>query len=570
MPRTLPGCLLIPLLSLVFVARCGVSQVTAQTESIHAIELRTDDAWNRASSKLVKGSHVKVFIPSLPYLYTSHAINGALIRPAGSQRGWEYDMAVDHQQIDDTTYEFQLRRGVKFQDGTPFNADAVVMNMESFKKKPVLYSKIDEVFDHVEKVDDYTVRFHLTQKYGSFMNDVMWMQFYTEEYLKRNPGGWNGKANCPNLSMPGPFGLGPYVLTEGYIEGDRQTSKAVLKANPHYWDPNYPKIETITVFTDLDSQEAKRMALYEEGQLDITIISPEDKVETILSDYSKLVISPSTDNIAIHFNMINGHPHLRDKEVRNALNEAINRHNLLHFVYENEGLLSPISPYFPGVGPVSQHLLPTPEDFDPNDHEAQQRLRQILDGLHLKVLTQDRFLPLWRGIETHFAQFGVTLDIQITNSEKEIFQQLLTTYQGKNSEHWDLLIWGNDDWYFNHPFSAFLVFRANNAWSTVLPDPVMDGYLEEMFQAKVSDPEFTSICEKIMRRAYDQGYMLYVPTPNKVFAVNKEVVFDPYRMACMPLWKIEVTDQHWSVRRSQKPYPLSLKRPVEITRVQIK
>lgn len=570
MPRTSTTTLFLSLFAFLLASGFTLDSAIGQTDPIKAIELRADDAWNRASTKLVKGSHVKVFIPSLPYLYTSHAINGALIRPAANQRGWEYDMAVDHQQLDDTTYEFQLRRGVRFQDGTPFNADAVVMNMESFKKKPVQYSKIDDVFDYVEKVDDYTVRFHLTQKYGSFMNDVIWMQFYSEEYLKRNPGGWNGKANCPNLSMPGPYGLGPYILTEGYIEGDRQTSKAVLKANPYYWDPNYPKVETITVFTDLDTQQAKQMVLYQEGQLDITIIPPEDKVETILSDYSKLVISPSTDNIAIHINMIDGHPMLKSKEVRKALNEAINRQNLMHFVFENEGILSPISPHFPGVGVASQHMMPGSMGLDENDKEVEQRLRQVLSGLRLRVLTQDRFLPLWRGIETQFSRVGVTLDIHVTNSEKEIFEQLLSTYQGKNSEHWDLLIWGNDDWYFNHPFSVFLVFRAGHPWSTISPDPVMDEYLEEMFQATVEAPEFSSICEKIMRRAYDEGYMLFVPTPNKVFAVNKEVVFHPYRMACMPLWRIEVTDQHWSVRSPSEPYPPSLRRPVEITRVQIK
>ena len=569
MPRTSTTCLLLGL-SVLPVTGLGPSCAVAQDPSFQPIELRPDDAWDRASTKLVKGSHVKVFLPSLPYLYTSHAVNGALIRPAGNQRGWEYDMAVDHQQIDDTTYEFQLRRGVRFQDGTPFNADAVVMNMESFQEKPVQYSKIDEVFDHVEKVDDYTVRFHLTQKYGSFMNDLIWMQFYTEAYLKRNPGGWNGKANCPNLSMPGPYGLGPYILSEGYIEGDRHTSKAVLKANPYYLDPNYPKVETITVFTDLDTQEAKRMALYEEGKLDITIIPPEDKVETILSDYSKLVISPSTDNIAIHINMINGHPRLKDQAVRNALNEAINRGNLLHFVFENEGLLAPISPHFPGVGEASESLFPPlGEVAGPADVE-QQRLQEVLQGIHLRVLTQDRFLPLWRGIETQLKRVGVTLEIEVTSSEKEIFEQLLTTYKEENSEHWDLLIWGNDDWYFNHPFSAFLVFRAGHPWSTIPPDPVMDGYLEEMFQAKVDDPAFSHICDKIIRRGYDQGYMLFVPTPNKVFAVNKEVVFRPYRMACMPLWKIEVTNDHWSLRPSQQPYPQSLRRPVEITRVHIK
>jgi peptide/nickel transport system substrate-binding protein len=58
--------------------------------------------------------------------------------------------------------------------------------------------------------------------------------------------------------------------------------------------------------------------------------------------------------------------------------------------------------------------------------------------------------------------------------------------------------------------------------------------------------------------------MLFVPTPNKVFAVNKEVVFRPYKMACIPLWKIQVTDQHWSVRKG--PYPEKLKQPVRILR----
>ena len=536
----------------------------AQEPHVQPLELRKNEVPQRALPGLVKGSHVKVFLPSLPYLYTSHSVNGALIKPSDNEQGWEYDMATSHRQLDDTTYEFTLRQGVRFQDGTPFNADAVMLNMEYFKKEPVKYSKIDKVFGRAEKIDDYTVRFHLTQKYGSFMNDAIWMQFYTEDYLKTNPGGWNGKANCPNLSMPGPYGLGPYILTEGYIEGDRQTAKAVFKANPYYWDKNYPKVETVTVYTELNTERAKEMALYEEGELDISVIPPEDKVETILAPYSKLMISPSTDNIAIHMNLINGHLRLKDRQVRRALNEALNQRNLLHFVFEDEGYLSPFSPHFPGVSEVSKTLLPVPQNYDPYTPDAQARLKVVLKGLKLKVLTQDRYRPLWRGIETQLNRVGVVLDIEFTNSEKDIFGPLLQTNAGQNKKQWDLLVWGNDDWYFNHPFTAFFVFRTDNVWSTVFPDPTMNGYMEDLFRTSVSDPEFVSVCEKIMRRAYDEGYMLFVPTPNKVFAVNKEVVFHPYKMACIPLWKIQVTDQHWSVR--QGPYPETLKRPVEIIR----
>ncbi len=550
----------------------AMSSLLAAQDRIEPLRPRSDDAQDRALDQLMQGSHVKVFIPSLPYIYVSHAINGALIRPSNNARGWEYDMAVGHRQIDDTTYEFQLRQGVVFQDGTSFNADAVVMNMDAFKEEPVRYSKIDLVLDRCEKVDDFTVRFYLKEKYGCFMNDLIWMQFYTKSYLELD--GWNGKPTCPNLSAPGPYGLGPYILTEGYIEGDRHTPKAVLKANPHYWNKEVPRVETITVFTELDSTEAKNQVLEDEGRLDIAFIPPEYKVDTILSPYAKLVTSSSTNNIAIHFNLINGNPKLQDREVRRALCEALHQRNLLHFVFEREGELSPTqaSPFFPGMGKVKD-LLPYSERQDPYDQAKRQELKKILRGLRLKVLTQNRFMDLWRGIETQLGYVGVTLEIEEVDSEKEIFGPLLKTNAGENEVAWDMLVWGNDDWFFNHPFTAFLVYRTHNVWSTIFPDPVLDEYIEEMFRERVIDPEtgniqpeFEEITRKIVQHVYDEAYMLFVPTPNNVFAVNKEVVFQPYRMACFPLWNLRVTDQHWSVR-GDRPYPQRLKTPVEIARI---
>ena len=533
--------------------------------AVEPLVLREDAAPERVVQGLVKGSQVKVFIPSLPYLYTSHSINAALIRPSDNEQGWEFDMATSYRQIDEKTYEFKLREGVQFQDGSPFNADAVVLNMGYFKKKPTLYSKIHLVFDHAEKVDSYTVRFHLTEKYGSFLNDVIWMQFYTAPYLKKF--GWNGKSTCPNLAEPGPYGLGPYVLKEGYVEGDRHTKEVVLEANPHYWDKRYPKVEKVTIYTELDSSKARDMVLNGEGALDLATIPPEDKVATILSPYAKLLTSPSTNNITIHINMRNGNPRLLEKDVRVALNQAINQANLLHFVYEGEGSLAAVgaSPNFPGVREVSLTLKPYSEVEDPYAPAAQERLKKILDGLVLRVFTQDRFLPLWRGIESQLAKVGVALKIEVPPSEAEIFGTLLTTNARQNKTQWDLLVWGNDDWYFNHPFTVFFVYRTPDVWSTVFPDPVMDGYIEEMFRTAVAEPGFVPVCEKIMRRAYENGYLLAIPSPNNVFAVNKEVVIRPYKMACMPLWKIQVTDQHWSVR--QGPYPELLKKPVQITRL---
>ncbi|MDM8556517.1 ABC transporter substrate-binding protein [Desulfococcaceae bacterium HSG7] len=499
-----------------------------------------------AWAKAVPGSHIKVYIPSLPYIYISHAINGALLRPADNERGWSYDMATSHNQTDDKTYEFTLRKGVLFQDGTHFNADAVVENMKYFKEKPILFTKIDTIFDRAEKIDDYTVRFYLTEKYGQFLNDTIWIQFYTSKYLRKF--GWNGKGTCPNLAEPGPYGLGPYILKEGYIEGDRHTPKAVLVANPNYWNKDYPRIETITVFTELDTKIAMEQVFDKDGKLDIMPIPFSMKGKASTSPYAKLITAPSTNNIAIHMNLRNGNKKLLDKNVRVALNKAIDQAKLLDRSYGGEGVIKPTlaAPLFPGVNEVVKTLRPYSEIQNPK--KIRTELKAILDGLVLKVYTQDRFMFIWKGIARDLRKVGVKLKFDITASEKDVFGQLLTTNAGKNTKEWDLLVWGCDDWYYNHPWSAFLVYRTHNLWSTIFSDPVLDGYINEMFRSSVGTPEFTDVCEKIMRHVHDNAYMLFVPAPNKVLAVNKAVVYKPYKMANIPLWEIEVTSNHWSVK----------------------
>jgi peptide/nickel transport system substrate-binding protein len=494
----------------------------------------------------IPGSHLKVFIPSLPYIYISHAINGALLRPANNAHGWDYDMATSHRQIDDKTYEFSLRKNVLFQDGTPFNADTVVENMQYFKKTPFLFTKIDTVFDHVEKIDAYTVRFHLTKKYGQFLNDTIWIQFYTSAYLKKF--GWNGKLTCPNLAEPGPYGLGPYILKGGYAEGDRQTPEVVLVANPTYWDSKYPKIEKITVYTELDTKIAMENVFDKDGVLDIMPIPFSMKCRADASPYARLIKVPSTNSIAINMNLRNGNKKLFEKRVRVALNRAIDQTRLLDRAYHGEGTISPTlaSPLFPGVREVVKTLRPYSEIQPPKTIRGE--LKGILDGLTLKVLTQDRFMFIWKGIARDLRKVGVKLDFEITTSEKDVFDQLLSTNAGKNTKPWDLLVWGLDDWFHNHPWSAFLIYRTHNAWSTIFPDPVLDGYIETFFRALVSTPDFTDICDKIMRHVYSNAYMLFVPAPNKLLAVNKNVQYQPTGMANIPLWEIEISEDHWSIR----------------------
>jgi len=63
--------------------------------------------------------------------------------------------------------------------------------------------------------------------------------------------------------------------------------------------------------------------------------------------------------------------------------------------------------------------------------------------------------------------------------------------------------------------------------------------------------------------------MVFLPTPNSVYAVNKEVVFKPGRSAFVYLRDIEVTDHHWSVR-GKKALPHERLKPLRIKRISAK
>ena len=540
------------------------------------IGLASDPAPAEINGELRPGSHVKLFLPNLPYLAISHAINASLVRPADNERGWQYDLATSHRSIDDKVWEFRLREVVNFQDGTPFNADSVLQNMNYFKRQPFTFSKLGDILARVEKVDAYTVRFHLTEPYGVFLHDAIWLQFYTPAYLQKH--GWNGKPSCPNLAEPGPYALGPYILHEGYVEGDRSTAEVVLKANPHYWGTNKPKVETITIYTDLGMAEARNSALFAEGEVDITPVPFADEVETVLSPYAKLAVSPSMNNYAMHFNLLNGSSAILDERIRFVINNAIDQEYLLNLSMLGEGALSPtmVSPNFPQVNAaldlLDDYFVQYAKTHDSSIAQLRQLVKeyQLENGLNtdeplsLTLVVQKSFMFLVRDIQYFLGQVNIDLKAQVLDGEKQVFRQLFATVEDKNELSWDLLLWGNYDWY-KHPWSAFFVYVPGSSWSTIPADRALVNYTDGLLASNLESDEYVPLIAELIRYIYEKNYMVFLPSPNNVYAVNKETVFNPGRSAFVYLRDLEVTDKHWSVRE-EREYPPARKLPLKVNR----
>ena len=520
---------------------------------------KEDDASLRVTTSLHPKSHIKVFLPSIPYSYIAKNTNAGLIRSDDNEQGWVYDLAKSHKRIDDYTYVFEIRKNLKFQDGSAFTVDSVIRNLNFFKQYPFLYTNIDKVDFSVSKVDDAHIKIVLKQKYEMFFLDMARIYFYTNKYLdKYQPkGGQTGAAT----QAPGPFGMGPYILKSGYAIGEKQTDKLELVANPYYWNKEYPKIKKVTVFTQLNMNQALKQVVQNEGLLDISPIPFNKKIDVVMSKYSKLVVKESTNNFLIFFNLINGNKKLKDINVRRALNQALNQEHLLNFVYKNEGKISPFSS---SVNYEIVQKIANKNEY-PKTLLNENEKYDLLRGLVLNIFTQDRFMFLWKGIEFQLNKYGVLFNYTITNSEKDIYAQLLNTHNSKNSKDWDLLIWGDDDWYYQNPWTVFFIYENNSPWSTIGNDLTMGRYIKQLFKTKINTPDYENIVQKILYRARNQAYTLRVPSHNKVIAVNKEVVFKPYAGGMIPLWKIEITKDHWSVR-GQKEYPSFLQVPIKTKR----
>ena len=210
---------------------------------------------------------------------------------------------------DGLTYTFNLRKGVKFHDGTDFNADAVKFNIERQtinKTDDMPYA--DFVFGTVKEVkvvDDYTIDVVLKQKNTAFLANMAMCfgaPMVSPTACEKNKGNLNNA----------PCGTGPYKFVS-WNKDDR----VVLERNEDYWgEKAYCKQVVIKTIPDAS---AKINALTT-GEVDIIDGIDTTMVEQLKSD-SNISVN-LTDGMNINYMAYN--TTRLDKEVRTALSQSIN------------------------------------------------------------------------------------------------------------------------------------------------------------------------------------------------------------------------------------------------------
>ena len=289
-------------------------------------------------------------------------IFGALVGSDENQQHYP-DLAVSWKPVDDTTWEFKLRQGVKWHDGSPFSADDVLFTVERAQNVPnspssfVTYLK-GKTFS---KIDDHTVHIKTEKPYPLMPNDMTTVKIISAKAGK-------GASTEDYNSGKAAIGTGPYKFVE-WVPGDR----IVLERNDDYFGAK-AAFDKVT-FKPIKSGPARISALLA-GDVDFIDNVPPLDVARLKKDNSvQLSGGPSNRVIYLHMDQFReDSPHIKAKDggaiknplmdvrVRKAISMSINRDAIVDRVMEGvavkAGQLLPAA--FHGVSDKMK-----PEAYDP-------------------------------------------------------------------------------------------------------------------------------------------------------------------------------------------------------------
>jgi peptide/nickel transport system substrate-binding protein len=269
---------------------------------------------------------------------------------------------------DGKTITWHLRKGVRWSDGAPFDGDDVV-----FSTKVVLNPANNEVgrdgWNLIKKVDEpdkYTVVYHLSKPYSSFLPTFFGSAGANPDVLPKHL-----LAGYPNINQvpynSKPVGIGPFRIT-AWHRGDN----VELEANPYYFRGE-PKIKHVTykLVPSFDTLST----LMQTGEVQLWPVVPSSYVDRMKALTNVTTFTQESPFYAhLDFNITR--PLVSDLRVREAIRYAIDRAEIVRKIAHGHGTLQE------GVMPTVFPLAPTNIPLIPYDPA---KARQLLDAAGWKV-----------------------------------------------------------------------------------------------------------------------------------------------------------------------------------------
>jgi peptide/nickel transport system substrate-binding protein len=305
-------------------------------------------------------------------------------------------LATEWRMVNDTTYEFSLREGVTFHDGTPFDAEAVKYNLERLldPETQAIGSFIISMVEEIEVVDSQTVRIITDGPFSPL-----------PAHLSHPVTAMVSPAAASESLAQNPVGTGPFQFEE-LTPGNR----VELSANQEYWGGT-PELDTVVfrVIPEVGTQVVELQT----GNIDLMSNVPPERFEQLRrNDVITVDRFLGWGSVYLGYNV--EHPILQNVEVRRAIAHALDREGMIETL--REGMAERATTMLPETVFGSQAEV-EPIEYDPEAAGALLSEADLQEPVELTINTFDtaETRQIATAIQAQLSQIGIDLTVEVTD-----------------------------------------------------------------------------------------------------------------------------------------------------------
>ncbi|MHB1405581.1 MAG: ABC transporter substrate-binding protein [Desulfitobacteriaceae bacterium] len=349
------------------------------------------------------------------------------------------EIAESWNAVSPTVWEFKIRKGVTFHDGSPLTAEDVKFTFDRIIGEGAMEGKTSPrkgllaAVKSIDKIDDYNIRFNLSSPWPILLQMLPHQQIIPKAYFEKV-----GVAEF----VKKPIGAGPFKLVEAKLD-----EKVVLERYDKYYGGS-PDLQPVgpaqakTVIFDVIPENSTRLAALKSGEVQIIQNVPTDMVEQLKADTNENVMMVNGTNVYM-FQINTKKAPFDNVKVRQAMNYAINVQEIVDKILNGNAirLAGPVlstSPF------LNQTLKPYP--YDPNKAKELLKEASYPNGFSLVIDAEAKDKTVAETAAANLRQVGINASVRIwdwgvlkpmlLNGERQV---VLTTWGNSTQDPSDLL-----------------------------------------------------------------------------------------------------------------------------------
>ena len=393
---------------------------------------------------------------------------------------------------DGLDYTFHLRDDVTFHDGTPVTADDVVFSIELYKASEYQGSQIS-MLSSVEATDEHTVVCHLDAPYSPFLQGICSPMIASKAYYESSEDDF----------VNNPIGTGPYKFVSR-----AKGSNIKLEANEDYYR-GAPEIKEVT-FEVIPDSSTKAIAL-QTGEVNFAEIDSATKPQ--LEANPAITIAEVPTSAFSYIAMNTEKEPFNDVKVRQALNYAIDRDNLVAVCYDGEA-------------EVNSNIC-AKERFGYSDDQFQytydpEKAKELLAEAGIEtpydlgeILVAEKYSNLATVIQNDLKAVG----LDVTISVKEFNSYISDLQNGSYGITALNMTLEGDTQTLEMAFTSDYIGIANNARYS---DEEMDKLFEQA-RTETDNDKRAEIFNEIFTKAQDEAIYAVMCNPMTLYAYNSDL-----------------------------------------------